>query len=470
MMRSGTLLLTASLLIGTLCGCEATAEDIERWKGTQRGPAKITAVVVDSRYPSELRARAAVALVEIVQWDHFNAAFQQMAEQDRQEIVHDMVPLLVEMYARGAAEATPEGPTDPQVNAKDAMIDIYEWASPQDQRLLLDPLVEWITSDFNAHYLPGRRSIAIIVEKVGPPAATALARILTPKNTLVAAKVSELIAEHGNDESKRVASEELAKTGKALGDRIRADMWKAMATICGEPIRRFTLSYAARHEGNVESQQNGLICVMTGGVADCGHGCTRPEDIDSLFQIAEDEQQDERIRAAAYDAIREHGSAANVDRLLKMIDDPDARYKATGIDIAVHLGGAKVVIDALERIGSSRERWPWKLKNSRTNHQEYGVCNMGLGLLEQAKGVHDVLLKALGHENAFVRGGAANMLGIVGSAEDIPRLEKLTSDRARLKGWEPDNVGAHAQQAIERIRDSKRPSDVSARRGKACGL
>lgn len=451
-------------------GCEATAEDIERWKGTQRGPAKITAVIVDSRYPSQLRAQAAVALVEIVQWDHFNAAFQRMTEQDRQSVVHDMVPMLVEMYARGAAEASPQGPTDPQVNAKDAMIDIYEWASPADQQLLLEPLLDWISSDFNAHYLPGRRSIGIIVEKVGPPAATALAKVLTPQNSLVASKISDLIAEHGNDESKRVASTSLAKTGSVLGDKLRANMWEAMAKICGEPIRRFTLEYSARHKGNVESQQNGLICVMTGKVSGCGQGCTQADDIDQLFNIAEDEAQDERIRAAAYDAIREHGSSKNVERLLKLIDDSDARYRATGIDVAVHIGGGEVVVGALEKIGASRERWPWKLKNSRTGNQEYGLCNMGLGLLEQAKGVHKALVSGLKHRNPFVRGGAANMLGVAGTEEDVPLLEAVTSDRARLKGWEPDSVGAQAKQAIRRLKDAKRASDLSKRRGQACGL
>ena len=81
-----------------------------------------------------------------------------------------------------------------------------------------------------------------------------------------------------------------------------------------------------------------------------------------------------------------------------------------------------------------------------------------------------MLVSALGHANAYVRGGAANMLGVVGTQEDVPRLEKLLSDRGRLKGWEPDRVGAQAKLAIDRINDSKRPASISGRRGQACGL
>ena len=461
-----------SVLALTTGGCEATAEDIERWKGTQRGPAKITSVIVDDRYSDDLRAQAAVALVEIVHWDNFNAAFQRLPEPQRQAVIHAMVPRLREMYERGAAEATEEGPTDPQVNAKDAMIAVYAWAAPADQEAMREPLLDWLTADFNAHYLPGRESIGGMAEKIGAPAALALAKTLTPENVIVADKITELVARLGGDDAKLIASETLAKTGTKLGSEIRPSFWKAAGQVCGAPVRRFTLDYAARHDANVDAQQNALICVMTGGDIDgCSkQGCAQREDIERLMAIAQDEQQDERVRAAAYDALREHAPPELADQFLKLIDDSDARYRATGIDIAVHLGGAKLVDEALVRIGASRERWPWLLKNSRTGYEEYGLCNMGLGILEQAEGIREALLAGLAHDNPFVRGGSANMLGIVGTAEDVPRLEKLVSDGARLKGWEPEKVGAQAKQAIERIQDSKRPGDTSARRGRACGL
>lgn len=474
MLRSGSLLVIFSVLTLAAGGCEATAEDIERWKGTQRGPAKITSVIVDDRYSDDLRAQAAVALVEIVHWDNFNAAFQKMGEQDRQSVIHAMVPRLRALYEQGAAEATEEGPTEPQVLAKDAMIAVYAWAAPEDQVAMQAQLLDWITSDFNAHYLPGRESISTIAEKIGAPAAAALAKILVPDNALVLDKITELVARFGDDDAKRLASENLAKTGRAMGDTLRPSYWKAAAQVCGDPVRRFTLEFTARRDTkvDVESQQNALICVMTGSdIEGCSpQGCTQRDDIDPLLAVAQDEQQDERVRAAAYDVLREHAPAEYADRFLALIDDADARYRATGIDIAGHLAGGKILVPALEKIGASREHWPWMLKNSRTGGEEYGLCNMGLGVLEQAKGIRDAALAGLTHGNPYVRGGSANMLGIVGTTEDVPRLEKLVSDGARLKGWEPEKVGAQAKQAIERIQDSKRPDNPSARRGRACGL
>lgn len=470
MLKFGTATIALVMLVGALAGCEATAEDIERWKGTQRGPAKITAVVVDSRYPFELRGQAAAALVEIVRWENLEFAFEKLPEQERRGVIHAMVPRLLKMYATGASESQGEIPSDQQVNAKDAMVDVYDMAAPDDQAAMREPLIDWVTSDFNGHYLQGRRNIGVVIQKLGHHGASALAGIINTKNILVTSRITGLVVEHGNDESKRIASKNLAKVGRELGDRIRVDMFKAMSKVCGEEARQFTIEYAARHKGNVENQQNAIICVFGGDVSGCGDGCAEPEDFDGLFKIAEDEQQDERIRAATYDAIRAHGTAEHVPRVMKLLDDRDARYQATGVDISVHLGGAKVIPAVLERIGESRDPWSWMLKNSRTNNQEYGFCNMGLGQLEQAEGAREVLLANIGHESAHVRGGVANMLGIVGTTEDIAQLERLTSDRGRLKGWDPDTVGDQARQAIERIRDSKRPSDISARRGKACGL
>jgi hypothetical protein len=462
--------LALAVAVGALVGCEATAEDIERWKGTQRGPAKITAVVVDDRYSEELRARAAMALVEIAGWDHFNAAFERLSREERQAVIHAMVPGLVEMYASGAAATDGQGPTDAQVNAKDAMADLYPMAAAEDQAALQEPLLDWATSDFNGHFLPGRRSIAVITAKVGAPAATALARILTEENVVVAGKVAALIKEHGNAESKLVASTTLAKTAASIEGAIRPSLWTAMAAVCGPPVRQFTLSYAARTQGDVDSQINALACVLNGGAPECRPGCTESADIEGILAIAENEQQDERIRAAAFDTLREHGTKQYLSRFLKLIDDRDARYRATGVDIAASVGGGPAIAQILEKIGSSRERWPWKLSNARTGNQEYGLCNMGLGLLEQAEGIREASLAGLTHSNAFVRGGAANMLGVVGTADDIPQLQSLANDRARLPGWEPDRVGAQARQAIQRISDGNRPADVSARRSLACGL
>lgn len=458
--------LVVVLLLGALAGCEATEEDIERWKGTMRGPAKITAVVVESRYPLELRGRAAVALVEIAGWDHFNAAFERLSEEDRRGVIHAMIPRLREMYDAGVA-AGAEGPTDAQVNAKDAMYDLYDWATPEDQAAMRESLIQWVTSDFNSHFLPGRRNIALIVEKVGAPATRAMAESLTPQNVLVAHKVAELIAEHGDEEAKRLASARLAKTASELGDGIRGDFWTAMSKVCGDPVRAYALEYAGRHKARVDEQVNALTCVIEGGPSECQPGCGQTSDLEAILAIAEDEGQDERVRAAAYDAARAKAGPGQVDRFLKMLDDPDVRYKATGVDIAVHLGKAKVIPTVLEHVGAQRERWAWQAK---AQGQEYGFCNMGLGLLDQAEGAHDVALESLGSGDAYVRAGAANILGIVGTAEDVPQLERLASDSARIKGWEPDTVGAMVKQAIERLRAKDRPADVSARRGQACGL
>ena len=61
----------ALLLLGLFAsaGCKVTADDIEYWKGTVKGPGKIVAVLLAERYPMELRTQAALALVEMERTD-----------------------------------------------------------------------------------------------------------------------------------------------------------------------------------------------------------------------------------------------------------------------------------------------------------------------------------------------------------------------------------------------------------------
>ena len=59
--------LATAMLLLSAAGCNVTDNDIEHWKRTQRGPRKITTVLVQSSYALPMRVHAARALIEMKQ-------------------------------------------------------------------------------------------------------------------------------------------------------------------------------------------------------------------------------------------------------------------------------------------------------------------------------------------------------------------------------------------------------------------
>ncbi len=48
-----------------LSGCAVTDADLTRWEGTQRGPAKLYAVVTHGKYSLDLRSKAVMSIIRM---------------------------------------------------------------------------------------------------------------------------------------------------------------------------------------------------------------------------------------------------------------------------------------------------------------------------------------------------------------------------------------------------------------------
>src|SRR5438270_13519232 len=76
-------------------GCENVSVDsIQRWKTTEKGPAKLQDALRDSSVSPALRAQAAVALVELGKTDEVEQALAQLP--DHAAVVKELVPLYAE--------------------------------------------------------------------------------------------------------------------------------------------------------------------------------------------------------------------------------------------------------------------------------------------------------------------------------------------------------------------------------------
>jgi len=164
-------------LIALAAGCKVSAEDIDYWKGTQKGPGKITAVMLADKYPMELRTQAALALVQMDRTDRDGTADLQLAlaqldEASRSQVVGGMVPgLETQMNTADPKKEGGSAPSAKQNRAKDAAFLLIPYASPEAKAKLTQDVVGWYVQDFNGRSLAGNFSAEQVVRALGSPAA-----------------------------------------------------------------------------------------------------------------------------------------------------------------------------------------------------------------------------------------------------------------------------------------------------------
>ena len=218
MMRFRTLLTWC--LLGLSLGCRVTAEDIEYWKGTVKGPGKIVAVMLSDNYPMDLRTRAALALIEMERQDvegvpELQRTVQRLDAETRRQLIDGMTPGL-EALMRGAdsAQAPAEGEPPPpqQVRAKDAAYLLITHAQGQTRQRLIAAVVGWYVVDFNGRSLAGNYSAEQVVRSLGTQAASMLVDALNPRMPQPAlVKLAQIIQEVGDDDGKQRAGQRLVE-------------------------------------------------------------------------------------------------------------------------------------------------------------------------------------------------------------------------------------------------------------------
>src|SRR3569623_1408436 len=135
LLRAGRAAARACALLGCLtamapfAGCEKpTAENIQVWKPTEKGPGKLAQALRARGEDAKMRAPAAKAMVGIGKSDEVEAARAAMPPSERVEVVRALVPLYVGAMGPGAG-ATPEK----TLAARDALFSLRGLASPEEQ-------------------------------------------------------------------------------------------------------------------------------------------------------------------------------------------------------------------------------------------------------------------------------------------------------------------------------------------------
>ena len=269
-------------LLAFVCGCKATAEDIEEWKGTVKGPGKIVAVLQSENYDRELRTLAALALVEMSPRTQpepldpvaeLQRAIQRLDEGTRTEIIDAMVPGLEELMTGGdTASSEDEGPPAEQVRAKDAAFLLIPQAGDEGRARLERAVVGWYVADFNGRNLAGNYSAEQIVRTLGSSAASILVDAMSPEMPQAAlVKLAELIGQLGNDETKTRAGERLVEIEQTMeGDEflewLREKIRDSMREQMGEQVADLGVRYTVQNGKLVLADVPGGSAAADGGL------------------------------------------------------------------------------------------------------------------------------------------------------------------------------------------------------------
>ena len=318
-----------------LAGCKVDGEDVQEWKATVKGPARLVAVIGSDRYANELRTEAALAIVEMDRNDVDGLAILKHALNDlraedpaaSERIVGGMVPRLAALLAEAPGQI--ETKLDPiEVRAKDAAYMVIPYAPEESKDELIRAVVGWYSADFEGRSLAGDYSAEQVTRAFGADAAGMLVDALDEKMPPQAMiKIAEIIGEDGGEETRKRAGERLVEIEREM-EKSAFVKWLATEIrgslkASGEPIDEARVNVLALY--NRENFINQGVLPAMRYLGDQEEVAARLLAIADTTPGASDSKAwEERLdarRATALKALEGHVTRAHLNRLLSIALD-----------------------------------------------------------------------------------------------------------------------------------------------------
>jgi len=407
-------------------GCEKpTAENIQVWKTTEKGPGKLAEALRDRGVDPKLRAQAAMALVDIGKSDDVEAALAAMPASERFDVVRALIPMYV--AAMGTAGATSEK----ALAARDALFSLRALASPEDQAQIDAALMPGIEADLRAGRVRnGRQSVEKILQAIGAPAGNMLAKLLGEPITGYGA-VAELLAKIGDESARQLGA--TALVARAGRDKTVPDaMWKALGVLGGPVVVKF-LEEKVQHGSHDE----------TVAAVRALQQRREPQALPFALRVAGDAKADRAVRDEMFGVVETIGGPQAKDGLVKIIQsdhDELVRYRAFESLLAVSKQDG--IVAGLEAFPAS------------ATYKQVDVDDLLVKLIEKlGPAARPVLLQALDSKFPLARMTAVMSLERLGQAADAAPLGKLGKDTTMIKGFPTgDTIGKEATRVAGVVR------------------
>jgi hypothetical protein len=398
-------LLAASLLLGGACD-SPSHENLDKWMRTKKGPDKLRAALSESEDP-DLAAHAATNLLRKRLDSDVIARLEKLPEARRAAVIEKLVPRLWDMARIEGPELTV--PNGDQVMAKDLLVDVRRLAQGAERIRVDGYLLDWYTGGFyDARATPGRHPGSEVVRLIGAPAGERLIPIADSilAKSLVGAQRLKL-------------SDELLLAIAAAG---------SPATV------KYLLELTSMaREGGDKTQGKRAISALyrayvdPGGLFPVADPTALVPHVQTLIGFAKSDQEG-RVVNDAIALVRATGKPTCIEPLVAVTAYPHAQfsYRYIGASAALRCGGADAIAPVIAALPEGA---------SYSRDALGGAVWRVISKLDDRPAVL-AALRALGKgESKLGRWVAVEALAAMGSAEDLPLLEAISSDRRKLTGY-----------------------------------
>jgi len=373
--------LAAAVLIACglmeVAGCAVSESDVRRWETTEGGPEKLYAIVVHDKYAWPLRDEATLSLVRmrprngkrigleflVLGYDtpqgRVQGALSVLSEEDRRHIVDDIAPKFVEAIRQPPPLKPTEGGAvqpDPSVPFKDAAFALLSHEPPlvSDDRTkgeLTAALVQWVQTGFEDRVDNSAQQFGVeqVMRFLGAPSVKTLPSAITLDSSKVD-KACQLIADIGDDETKKRASEALvalakqtdsptwmdkqrtlvneanakqkiAVTPQQVNEQLRQyqeqeleRVFTNMKRVGGRPAVEYCLQFA-HDKAKSEKMRTDALAALENRV-----DRNNPSDVSVIFDVLKDDTNPDKVRAVAMARMGELPKDMALSRLYTLFD------------------------------------------------------------------------------------------------------------------------------------------------------
>ncbi|HEX7481549.1 MAG TPA: HEAT repeat domain-containing protein [Polyangiales bacterium] len=474
-------LLLCTLL--TSVGCKVSEKDIDTWKGTVKGPGKMVAVMMASKFDVPLRTYAAIGLVEMERQDVDGVAEMQRAIQKldgtaRDQIVEGLADGLITLMKKAPAQASLDGAPPPyQVRAKDAAFLLVSAATPAVREKLTTAVVSWYTEDFNGRSLSGNFSAEQVVRALGSAAAKSLVDALSaklPQQALV--KLAELIGQLGEPGVKRRAghilvqiehemegpqflewlksqiADQMKQGGKIDPKRlesaaelnrnnfIETGALTAMKYLADQPeVAARLLEIASLKEARLTDRRTRALQALEGKVTSA--------QLEALLGLALDPSNPVSVRDYAFDRVGDIRDPKAIPPMWPLVQDSeDQRLRWRAGELVLTIGGNALLSEFFA-----------KLPGGATSYEPEELDGYAQRMTQMTPLPRELAIAQLHSPNWWHNVIALDFLQRKGSEADVAEMSALTHSSTATKGkhWDDNQktVGKVAEQAIAALRE-----------------
>jgi hypothetical protein len=345
-------------LSGGAAGCAVSESDVHRWETTEGGPEKLYAIVTHDKYSWSMREEGALSLVRMrprngkrvgleylaIGYDtalgRVQGALSVLSDEARKRIVDDITPKLVEAIGQPPPPKAAEGQVlqpDPSIPYKDAAFALLSHEPPlaTDEKTkadLIAALSQWVQTDFESRIENSSQQFGVeqIMRFIGTSSVKTLPGVINESSTKVD-RACALIADIGDDDTKRRAAESLV----ALGQKIDSSAWldKQRALVLEANEKQKTTASPQQVAAQLQQyQEQELEKVFT----DLKRVGGRPA-VDYCLSFAHDKSKSEKMRTDALAALEnrvDKNVPNDVNLIFEIVKDDSNPDKVRGVAMA----------------------------------------------------------------------------------------------------------------------------------------